>query len=298
MESIPPGTAEALRGYVAGVAGCPPERVTAAIRFDGGNRHSVYKVSVLAPGAATGHVVVRVALGGEPDDRIQAEREAAVLRRVGGVAAPLLYDISSRSRWFRTPCMCMQFIDGLTRDLRSSTPGQVELLGSVVAGFHSLSVEGLAAGAGPHDLSTYAGERLRATLSMVDWARGPLPATVRSRLRAAACSVRRRWKEDGDVLGPDGAEGLVLLHGDIAAGNVLWDPGPVLVDWEYARLGDPADEIAYLFDQNDLGPDQREAFWRGYLPALDRSRAQSRRMVERVGRWESLTLLGSALWWV
>jgi hypothetical protein len=26
-------------------------------------------------------------------------------------------------------------------------------------------------------------------------------------------------------------------------------------------LGDPADEIAYLLDQNDLSPEQREAFF-------------------------------------
>jgi thiamine kinase-like enzyme len=88
-----------------------------------------------------------------------------------------------------------------------------------------------------------------------------------------------------------------LLHGDIAFGNVLWGRDPVLIDWEYARLGDRSDEIAYLFDQNGLAKPQREAFWRGY-----RSRAGSEvsltNMTERVNWWESLTLLGSTLWWV
>ena len=40
-------------------------------------------------------------------------------------------------------------------------------------------------------------------------------------------------------------------------------PGPVLIDWEYARLGDPADEIAYLFDQNGLSPGHRGHFGEG-----------------------------------
>ena len=59
-------------------------------------------------------------------------------------------------------------------------------------------------------------------------------------------------------------EMLALLHGDIASGNILWSPDPGLIDWEYTRLGDPADEIAYLFDQNGLTPPRRQAFWRGY----------------------------------
>ena len=34
--------------------------------------------------------------------------------------------------------------------------------------------------------------------------------------------------------------------------DLLWDAEPILIDWEYARLGDPADEIAYTFTQNAL----------------------------------------------
>lgn len=41
----------------------------------------------------------------------------------------------------------------------------------------------------------------------------------------------------------------------------------MLIDWEYTRLGDPADEIAYLFDQNGLDPSRREAFWRNREPS-------------------------------
>ena len=56
----------------------------------------------------------------------------------------------------------------------------------------------------------------------------------------------------------EAGETLALLHGDIGPGNVLWGPDPVLIDWEYTRLGDPADEIAYLFDQNALTEPQRQ----------------------------------------
>src|SRR5579862_7544507 len=55
-----------------------------------------------------------------------------------------------------------------------------------------------------------------------------------------------------------------LLHGDVGPDNMLWADTPVLIDWEYARLGDPADDIASVFAQNGLNGAQRRAFWVGY----------------------------------
>ena len=74
------------------------------------------------------------------------------------------------------------------------------------------------------------------------------------------------------------------------------ESGPCLTDWEYTRLGDPADEIAYTFDQNALTPSQREAFWDGYWHGTG-TRPQLTRMMERARWWEPVTLLGAALWW-
>jgi hypothetical protein len=70
-----------------------------------------------------------------------------------------------------------------------------------------------------------------------------------------------------------------------------------LTDSEYARLGDPTDEIAYLLDQNDLSPEQREAFWRGYRKGVSTQEPLDH-LTDRVDWWEPVTLLGSALWWV
>ena len=78
---------------------------------------------------------------------------------------------------------------------------------------------------------------------------------------------------------------------------MLWNPSPYLIDWEYARLGDPADEIAYTFDQNALTASQREAFWAGYARGLG-DQSQPSDVIERVRWWEPVTLLGSTLWWV
>ncbi len=81
---------------------------------------------------------------------------------------------------------------------------------------------------------------------------------------------------------------LRLLHADLGPGNVVRGASPVLIDWEYARIGDPADEIAYLFDQNGLDAPQRDVFFHGYR-ADDGIGA-------RVAWWEPVTLIGSLLW--
>jgi thiamine kinase-like enzyme len=72
---------------------------------------------------------------------------------------------------------------------------------------------------------------------------------------------------------------------------------PILINWEYTRLGDPADEIAYLFDQNGLTAPGRQAFWRGYRASAS-SAVRLAHVARRVDWGECLTLLGSTLWWL
>jgi aminoglycoside phosphotransferase (APT) family kinase protein len=288
-----------LQGYVSAVVGCPPGRITAASRFPDGNRHAVYKVSYRASGGVTKDLVVRVSFGGGPDLCGQAQREATVLQKVGGTAAPLLFDFRCTSTWFRAPTMCTEFIEGRQTDLGSAALADIEQVGAVVARLHRRPTEDLAEvmyeGG---DLSTYAEGRLGSILSTMMWVRHPLPAEAQGALRKAANSVQKSW--DSARHTPCFASGapLALLHGDIAPGNILWRPRPVLIDWEYSRLGDPADEIAYLLDQNGLTPAQRAAFWLGYRQSFSGSQAMLCGVVERVEWWEPLTLLGSALWWV
>lgn len=287
----------AVRGYASDATGCGEDLISAVRRFDGGNRHSVHKVSFSRHDGPDA-VVVRVSYSAAAADRAQAEHEAKVLAMAGGRAAPLLYDFRPTSPWFDAPAMCMQFVSGREMDLSAATPEDLEKLGSVVAWVHDRPTTELVDGPStPAHIVSYAHDRLRSIMATTDWIRDPLPAPIQADLRRAAESVQLRLQAQLDTSSFSTGEALALLHGDIGPGNVLWGPEPVLIDWEYARLGDPADEIAYTFDQNGLTIAQREAFWRGYHDGASGDRRLAD-IVDRVSWWEPLTLLGSTLWWV
>jgi len=116
------------------------------------------------------------------------------------------------------------------------------------------------------------------------------------RLNAAVVLVSAAVEELQALVRRAPDQGLVLLHGDISGANLLWASRPVLIDWEYARLGDPADELAYLFTQNGLSRVRQEAFWRVYSASVEQSQLAS--MAERVRLWVPIALFGSVLWWL
>jgi hypothetical protein len=113
-------------------------------RFEDGNRHEVYKVSFLDVDDAAEDLVVRVSLGDDPAERAQAEREARVLEKVGGLAAPRLRDFRLTSPWFAMPVLSMWFVPGRQLELSSATAAEIERLGAVVAWIHGQPVDDLA----------------------------------------------------------------------------------------------------------------------------------------------------------
>jgi Ser/Thr protein kinase RdoA (MazF antagonist) len=298
MVPVPAGVLAAVRGYTSDVLDCPPERVAAASRFEDGNRHAVYKVSYVDADGNADNVVLRVSLSADTTELVQAQREASVLGVVGGRAGPALLDFRATSAWFDAPTIMMCFVSGRQFDLRTANVAEIEQIGSLVARVHGQPTDDLTPlRSTTGDIATYADDRRNAILAGLVWAREPVAPGVAARVQRAGDVIDRSWHEvwrDHPCFGSTGT--LALLHGDIAFGNVLWDNEPVLIDWEYARLGDPADEIAYVFDQNGLSDQQRDAFWRGYRRSSDT--AQPDDIVKRVTWWERLTLLGSTLWWL
>lgn len=81
-----------------------------------------------------------------------------------------------------------------------------------------------------------------------------------------------------------------LLHGDLVRENIVWTPpGPRLVDWEFWRMGDPAEDLAYLCEVNALTPPAVAAVLQGY---------SVEGMGERVDAWRPLVALDAGLWYL
>jgi aminoglycoside phosphotransferase (APT) family kinase protein len=275
------------------------DQVERVARFAGGNRHAVYRVSYRSDRGERGDAVVRVARSADARECAQGQREAAVLAVVGGVVAPLLFDFRCSSKWFDTPAMCIDFADGREHDIADASADEMVQLGTLVAWLHDRPTAALAdALGGRTSLRAYAAERWDTIHATLEWAREPLPRSLQSQLAAAAQRLATTFEAAQTSEAFDARhDSVVLMHGDLGPGNVMWAERPVLIDWEYTRLGDRADEIAYLFDQNGLGEMQREAFWAGYRGGAHPD-VPIEAATERVAWWEPVSLLGSTLWWV
>ena len=88
---------------------------------------------------------------------------------------------------------------------------------------------------------------------------------------------------------PAPAPRLCRIHGDLVAENVVWTPGPVLVDWEFSRIGDPAEDLAYLLAVNGASPDARRALMGGY---------RDDDIANRVRRWTPHLAAEAIDWWL
>jgi len=260
-----------------------------------GENHAVYKASYVDAHHQVRAVVVRIATSDRALDCAEAGREATALRKVQGFVAPLLHDFRCDSEWFGAPVMCMTFVGGVQRAPRDAQ--DFERLGRSVAWVHGLPTRDLAEWLPDEPtLLGYLGTRLAKIDERLPWIRDPLPAAVQDRLRRALAAMTDVVDEARRAESFQAEESLVLLHGDVAGGNIVWTPDPVLIDWEYARIGDPADEVAYVFAQHDCTPEQRTMFWRGYRQGRDRDHALDH-VVDRSVRWEPITILGSAMFW-
>jgi aminoglycoside phosphotransferase (APT) family kinase protein len=110
--------------------------------------------------------------------------------------------------------------------------------------------------------------------------------------RAAAGEEAALANRVADGLPPltDGADArpFRLLHGDLVSSNILWTPEPRLVDWEFWRMGDPAEDLAYLAEVNAMP----ERVLAGVLDAYGDPVVAS-----RVDGWRALCALDAGLWY-
>ena len=217
-------------------------------------------------GAGSKSLVVLLPRERDPERDCRTRDEASLLARL----APL-------AKQFRTPrpvavlpsplgmALVLEHVHGIPVDLRAGRMQGVRpwaLVGELAAAVHAIPLEALGEISG-HATRRDHGEAALSALAGLEHDQDPC---VRSALE---------WL--GENLPP--VEPSTLVHGDLLGQNILlplpWesDSKPALIDWEYARRGDPAHDLA-IVTRGVRRPFQVEG---GFDRLLDAYREASRR---------------------
>jgi aminoglycoside phosphotransferase (APT) family kinase protein len=198
-------------------------------------------------------------------------REAAALRRVAGRGvAPALVRAAPGE-------IATQLIRGRTRDLTRIGDRRAEALGELLRRAHDTGAYASGGLAGRRARSLGAYRRRRAE----DALRAAGGGNVDLAHRVIAALPPFPPVSDSHP--------FRLLHGDLVASNVVWGgDGPMLVDWEFWRPGDPAEDLAYLAEVNRLP---------GRLLARVLAGYDRQDVAVRIDAWRPLVALDAGLWY-
>jgi len=207
--------------------------------------------------APSRRLVLRLDLGGKIYDVALSRREeAGVLRAAhgGGVRVPEVLAWCEDPSVLGRDFLVMERVDGETigrrivarEDLAAARTALPEQLGRELARIHSVDASALAflprAEAGASPARTVL-DRARGELDRVG---SPQPAIV----------IGLHWLEER---APSCAE-TVLVHGDYRLGNIVVgvDGLRAVLDWEFASIGDPHEDLAWPFVRDwRFGNDER-----------------------------------------
>jgi aminoglycoside phosphotransferase (APT) family kinase protein len=237
-----PGLAERLERFLASEEPGRRPRVRECRPISGGYS----RVSAIAEVAWSDGEVERLVLRGDPPPGVgvfSSDRDAewVLLRALRGVdsvsvANPRYYD--SDGRFFGTRCIVMEYVDGRPLQGVAAEPGAAQAAAvtfvDTVAGIHATPLTALPAGLSvPTDLDSYLDEVGEAYL------RVEREISESSPLLRYVVDVLREYRPPPVP--------FTLVHGDCQPGNLLVGSGrrPVTIDWEFARVGDPREDLGY-----------------------------------------------------
>ena len=81
--------------------------------------------------------------------------------------------------------------------------------------------------------------------------------------RESLALLQRAERQVAKINAPQSAR--VLCHNDLVCRNIVEGEALMLIDWEYAAVGDPYFDLAVVVQHHGLGADGAEQFLRGYL---------------------------------
>lgn len=184
----------------------------------------------------------------------EAECEASSRAAAVGVAPALLASIEE------PPCLVFEFVEGETMtSARLREPNTIAAVATALRALHGC--EPIAASFDSFRLVEDYAAATREHGGEVPAAYAEAAAAADRIEAARAVPFARQTGERNS------SEAAVLCHDDLLAANFLLPPGGAikLVDWEYAGTGDRYFDLANFVVNNELAPDEEEAFLAAYL---------------------------------
>ena len=272
-------------------------------RLLGGASHDTFLVRWTGePLEGLNAVTLRLRRDGSARHSTKSHNEAQVLARIGGWLGPRLLWFDDDGEWPERPAMCLEFLEGQERLLHDASPRDLEALGKAVGELHNIEpAPGLLPHARPVPGATYASELV--TWFESELVRKPFPGSGLERrihedamaaLAVATASLER--SAGAEQFGKQGS--WSLLHDDLVDPNIVWDANgaPRFIDWEDTRIGDPAEELAYIVSEAELNDLQQEHLWRGYSATRPDADLDGVRL--RMEGWGPIVAIASIRWWL
>ncbi len=213
-------------------------RVLTSKRALGGGSRTTWLLEVDDPGSDAGLVVrIESGSGAFANTDLNFEREAVLYRALSQTSAPIpeLIAMSDNGQTMLTTRASGR--DSLRRESEDFRRVTLMRYAEVIAELHHLDCAALslAGFVRPTDA------REHAINEVIFWER-----IVRSRcLPDLELEYAFAWLA---AHAPTAVTRTALIHGDCGPGNFLYDDGKItaLIDWEFAHIGDPADDMAWL----------------------------------------------------
>jgi aminoglycoside phosphotransferase (APT) family kinase protein len=212
----------------------PVRHIGRVVKIGDGLSRDIFAAEVeLATGACDSYVVALPRGDAPPDLSERTTRELRLLVRLRSCSFPFrLPEMVGAFPDGAHVALVRTFIPGVMLDARAGRQGAVrpwDIVAEIGAAIHRVPGEAVAdllPGAPTYEMHA------RTAVAVCDGSDAP-------EMRDA-----RQWAMEH--LPP--ADPSVLLHGDLLGQNILLSPGtsPTVIDWEYARCGDPAYDLAIV----------------------------------------------------
>lgn len=186
-----------------------------------------------ADGRTEAYVVALPSADADPELRARTLRERALLARLRNYSFPFrLPEVIGVSPEGEHVALVRAYAYGVALDLRAGRQPAVQpwqVVGEIAASIHAVPGEAVA---DVVDGTATRNAHARAALAIFEGCNEP----------------EMRDGRDWALAHLPPAEPSVLLHGDLLGQNILLAPErpPTVIDWEYARRGDPAHDLAIV----------------------------------------------------